>query len=100
MKTTSEAILLDTLIKENYYRPIENIRKIVRENDLIINDSRLKRLITIEREKHGQGGGAYFNGQEWHDRTPDSHRQTKAYNDMIRSEIITPCEVGCRELKN
>jgi len=33
MKTTSNAILLENIIKENYYKPIENIRKIVREND-------------------------------------------------------------------
>jgi hypothetical protein len=94
MKIKSESISLDNIIKEHYYKPFNEIKQIVKDNDLAISEIRLKRLIAIQVEKNNKGSGIYFNGHEWTDTTPTNHRLTKTYRQLIKNEFSDGEVVG------
>jgi hypothetical protein len=95
MKTNQDSLTLDRLVKENYTLPFEELKELCTTFDLVVNDRYLRQLQNYQIDSRPNISGAYFNPvNEWIDKTPIHHRETKTYKQLMLNEVDVSEVVG------
>lgn len=95
MKATSDSIKLSKIVKENYTLPFPELKDLCATFDLVVTDKYLRQLQNFELDSRPNMSGVYFNPvNEWIDRTPSNHRETKAYKQLMLNEVDSSDVVG------